>query len=195
MRNTWRYSRKGVLFCQDALCKAKLSSYSRCSKRWSGVTQNFPFDRHTSWTLKSHAPQRARGTVLENLIAHCKSFYMFTLITLWPYKPWITHATERSPLAMTVPPFATGWLLLHAGALAIDEWTAWHSVVGFSWGAKVIELKRRRWNTLEKYDSMEVRKIKDCTPLPLKSRGKGITNNKQNGIFTLNVRNLQSYRF
>lgn len=63
---------------------------------------------------------------------------MFTLITLWPCKPWFTEAAEGAPLAVTATPLATGGKVLHVAALVINKRTAWHSVGGFSWGTKVI---------------------------------------------------------
>lgn len=75
---------------------------------------------------------------------------MLTLITLWPYKPWLTQATEGAPLAMTATPFATGGKLLHVGTRVINERTAWHSVGGFGWGTEVIELNGRRRTNIRK---------------------------------------------
>lgn len=69
---------------------------------------------------------------------------MLTLITLRPREPRFTQAAEGAPLAMTATPLAAGRQLLHVGAVVINKRAAWHSVGGFSWGAKVIELNRRR---------------------------------------------------
>lgn len=63
---------------------------------------------------------------------------MLTLITLGPSKTWFTQAAEGAPLAVTVPPHATGGKLLPAGAVVINKKAAWCSVGGFSWGTKVV---------------------------------------------------------
>ena len=69
---------------------------------------------------------------------------MLTFITLWPCKPGPTEAVERTPVAVTATPLATGERLLHIGALVINKRAACYSVGGFSWGTKVIKLNGRR---------------------------------------------------
>lgn len=69
---------------------------------------------------------------------------MLTLITLRPCKTCFTQAAEGAPLPVTATPPATGGKLLCAGAVVINKRAAWHSVGGFSWGTKVIQLNGGR---------------------------------------------------
>lgn len=85
------------------------------------------FFQRSSWSIKSNS-----------------KYLVLTLIALKPAKARIAQAARGAPLAVTATPLATGGRLLRAGAVVINKRAAWHSVGGFSWGSKVIELNGRR---------------------------------------------------
>lgn len=72
-----------------------------------------------------------------------RQLLMNTSIALRSCKSWLTQAAVGAPLAVTVPPQATGRAWLPVGAVVINKSAAWRSVGGFSGGTKVIQLRKR----------------------------------------------------
>lgn len=73
-----------------------------------------------------------------------RQFLMSTSVTLWSCKSWLAQAAVGAPVAVTVPPQATGRAWLPVGAVAINKSAAWYSVRGLGRRTKVIQLSKRK---------------------------------------------------
>lgn len=68
---------------------------------------------------------------------------MSTSVTLRSGKSRLAQAAVGAPVAVTVPPQATGRARLSVGAVVINKSAAWRSVGGFRRRTKVIQLSKR----------------------------------------------------
>lgn len=67
-----------------------------------------------------------------------------TSVTLRSCKSWLAEAAVGAPVAVTVPPQATGRARLPlVGAVVINKSAAWRSVGSFSGRTKVVRLSKR----------------------------------------------------